>query len=175
MSPLSSAASSSSSTNGYQKFRPLAGQPEASGGGDRDEIQVGSERWRLEIEGPFRRLDPNPDAFELARLALCAVTIVPLRLLLIGTFIPSYYVFALCFMTLAPDTMWAQAVNIFCIRMASRFVLLLLGFWRIDARGLEENAGRREEPRVFVSNHVGYIEILYFLYALGPSFVMKRT
>lgn len=137
--------------------------------------EVGSEQWRRQVEEPFRRLDPNPDAFELARLALCAVTIVPLRVVLIGAFLPSYYAFALCFMTLAPDTMWAQAVSIFCIRMASRFLLLLLGYWKVDVKGLEENAGRKEEPRVFVSNHIGYVEILHFLYALGPSFVMKRT
>lgn len=137
--------------------------------------EVGSESWKAQVEGPFRRLDPNPDAMEMARLALCAVTIVPLRVVLIGLFLPSYYIFALCFMTLAPDTMWAQAFSIFCIRMASRFLLLLLGYWKVDVKGLEENAGCKDEPRVFVSNHVGYVEILHFLYALGPSFVMKRT
>lgn len=159
--------SASSSQNGGRQ------RSDASAAGEIH--QVGSEEWRRQVEGPFRRLDPNPDAFELARLALCAVTIVPLRIVLIGLFLPSYYICALCFMTLAPDTMWAQAVSIFCIRMASRFLLLLLGYWKMDVKGLEENAGRKEEPRVFVSNHVGYVEILYFLYALGPSFVMKRT
>lgn len=138
-------------------------------------VEVGSERWKRDIEGPFRRLDPNPDAFELVRLALCAVTIVPIRVLLIGAFLPSYYVWAFSFMHLAPDKPWAHAVSIFCIRMASWFLLFLLGYWRVDVKGLEENAGRKEEPRVFVSNHVGYVEILYFLWQLGPSFVMKRT
>lgn len=127
------------------------------------------------MEGPFRRLDPNPDAFELARLALCAVTIVPLRVVLIAAFIPTYYICAFCFMTLAPDTMWAQAVSIYGIRMASRILLLLLGYWKVDVKGLEENTGCKQEPRVFVSNHVGYVEILHFMHALGPSFVMKRT
>lgn len=160
-------ASSSENGGGGGRIRSRGEQTEMH--------EVGSERWKREIEGPFRRLDPNPDAYELSRLALCAVTIVPLRVVLIGAFLPTYYICALCFLTLAPDTMWAQAVSIYCIRMASRFLLLLLGYWKVDVKGLEENAGRKEEPRVFVSNHVGYVEILHFLYALGPSFVMKRT
>eukprot|EP00903_Cladosiphon_okamuranus_P008445 g8114.t1 len=159
-------ASTSSNLNSEDRGGPRRG---------RELREVGSEQWRRQIEGPFRRLDPNPDAFELARLALCALTIVPLRTLLIGVFLPSYYICSLSFISLAPDTMWAQAVSIFFIRMASRFLLLLLGFWKVDVRGLEENAGRKDEPRVFVSNHIGYAEILYFLYALGPSFVMKQT
>lgn len=139
------------------------------------EVEVGSERWKRDIEGPFRRLDPNPDAFELARLALCAVTIIPIRIVLIGTFLPTYYVWAFCFMHLAPDEPWAHAVSIYCIRMASWFLLILLGYWKVDVKGLKENAGHKDEPRLFVSNHVGYTEILYFLWQLGPSFVMKRT
>lgn len=136
---------------------------------------MGSERWKRDIEGPFRRLDPNPDAFELARLALCAVTIIPVRLVLIAAFVPTYYVCALCFMHLTPSRPWSHAVSILAIRMASRFLLFLMGYWKVDVKGMRENAGRKEEPRLFVSNHVGYVEILYFLWQLGPSFVMKRT
>lgn len=136
---------------------------------------VGSERWKREVEGPFRRLDPNPDTLELARLALCAVTIVPVRVVLIAMFVPTYYVLARIFLALAPDRPWAQAVNIYCVRMACWLLLRLMGFWKIDVTGLKENAGRKEEPRVFVSNHISYVEILYFLAELGPSFVMKRT
>lgn len=142
---------------------------------DGDENAVGSGCWKERIEGPFRRLDPNPDALELARLALCAVTLVPIRVLLIVTFVPMYYVVARTFLAAAPDRPWAQAVNIYAVRMASWLLLRMLGFWRIDVTGRAENAGTKEEPRVFVSNHISFVEILYFLAELGPSFVMKRT
>ncbi|CAM9568379.1 unnamed protein product, partial [Hapterophycus canaliculatus] len=131
-----------------------------------------SERWRREVEGPFRRLDPNPDTLELLRLALCAVTIIPVRVVLCSTFLIIYYVLAISFMTLAPNTRWAHEANVYVCRMASRFLLLLLGYWKVDVKGMKENAGRREDPRVFVANHISYIEVLYFLYHLGPSFVM---
>ena len=136
---------------------------------------MGSGCWKERIEGPYCRLDPNPSALELARLALCAVTLVPIRVCLIVTLIPSYYVVARTFLAVAPDTLWAQAVNIYFVRMASWLLLRLMGFWRIDVTGRAENAGSQEEPRVFVSNHISFVEILYFLAELGPSFVMKRT
>lgn len=142
---------------------------------DGDENAVGSGCWKERIEGPYCRLDPNPSALELARLALCAVTLVPIRVCLILTLIPSYYVVARTFLAVAPDTPWAQAVNIYFVRTASWLLLRLMGFWRIDVTGRAENAGIQEEPRVFVSNHISYVEILYFLAELGPSFVMKRT
>lgn len=142
---------------------------------DQTKYAVGSTGWRRKVEGPYCRLDPNPDAFELARLALCAVTIVPIRIFLILSFVPTYYIMARLFLALAPDKPWAQAVNIFCIRKASWVLLRLMGFWRIEAKGQQRNSGKRGEPRVFVSNHISYFEILYFLAELGPSFVMKRT
>lgn len=142
---------------------------------DGDENVVGSRCWKERIEGPYCRLDPNPSTLELARLALCAVTLVPIRVLLIVTFVPSYYIVARTFLAVAPDRPWAQAVNIYFVRMASWLLLRLMGFWRIDVTGRAENAGTPEEPRVFVSNHISFVEILYFLAELGPSFVMKRT
>ncbi|CAM9941668.1 unnamed protein product [Scytosiphon promiscuus] len=148
--------------------------PPSAAEGD-EQCAVGSDRWRREVEGPFRRLDPNPDTLELLRLAVCAVTIIPVRVVLCSTFLVAYYVLAISFMTLSPNTRWAHEANVFFCRMASRLLLLLLGYWRVNVKGMEENAGRRADPRVFVANHISYIEVLYFLYQLGPSFVMKRT
>ncbi|CAM9686284.1 unnamed protein product [Ectocarpus sp. 6 AP-2014] len=159
----------------YQQQPPASAKTPVTAPSPAQQQPVGSELWKRDIEGPFRRLDPNPDAFELARLALCAITIVPLRVVLIAVFLSSYYVLALSFMTVAPDRPWAHAISIFCVRWASRFLLLLLGYWTVDVKGMEENAGRRGEPRVFVSNHISFIEVLVFLHQLGPSFVMKRT
>ncbi|CBJ31348.1 conserved unknown protein [Ectocarpus siliculosus] len=159
----------------YQQQPPASAKTPVTAPPPAQQQPVGSELWKRDIEGPFRRLDPNPDAFELARLALCAITIVPLRVVLIAVFLSSYYVLALSFMTVAPDRPWAHAISIFCVRWASRFLLLLLGYWTVDVKGMEENAGRRGEPRVFVSNHISFIEVLVFLHQLGPSFVMKRT
>lgn len=139
------------------------------------EPAVGSERWKRVAQGPYQRLDRNPDALELARLALCALTIVPVRMILIALFLSLYYIIARCFLALAPDRPWAQDVNILFVRWSSWLLLRLLGFWRVDVKGLRENAGRKREPRIFVSNHISYVEILYFLAELGPSFVMKRT
>ena len=135
---------------------------------------VGSDTWKREVEGPYRRLDANPDALELARLVFCAVTIVPIRAILIVLFLISYYTTARCFLAVAPDRPWAHAVNIYMVRMGSWYLLWLIGC-TVEVKGLRENAGRRGEPRVFVSNHISYLEILYFLAELGPSFVMKRT
>lgn len=135
---------------------------------------VGSETWNRLVEGPYCRLDANPDAFELARLALCAVTLVPIRAILITLFVPSYYILARVFLAVAPDKPWAHAVNIWMVRMGSWILLWLMGC-TVEVKGLKENANRRGEPRVFVSNHISYVEILYFLAELGPSFVMKRT
>lgn len=140
---------------------------------DEDEA-VGSQSWRHNVEGPFRRLDPNPGRLGLARLALCAVTIVPVRVLLIAIMVPSYYIMARSWLALAPDRPWAHTVGVYALRMACRLLLLLMGFWNIEVLG-RENVGEGDEPRVFVSNHISYIEILFFLAELGPSFVMKRT
>lgn len=153
----------------------LSPRLESSCGVEQIDDAVGSARWRKDIEGPFRRLDPNPDTFELVRWVLCAVTIVPIRVILIAILMPTYYVLARCFLALAPDKPWAHSVNIYCIRAACWLLLAFMGFWKVDVKGREKNAGRRGDPRVFVSNHVSYVEILYFLAELGPSFVMKRT
>lgn len=134
----------------------------------------GSRRWRHDVEGPYRRLDPNPGRLELTRLALCALTLVPLRVLLIALLVSSYYVMSGCWLALTPDRPWAHSVSIYALRMASRLLLLIMGFWHVQVSG-RENMGRSDEPRVFVSNHVSYVEIMFFAAVMGPSFVMKRT
>lgn len=153
--------------------QPTAAAVDTSKKNDEDEA-VGSQSWRRNVEGPFRRLDRNPGHLELARLALCAVTIVPLRVLLIAIMVPSYYIIARSWLALAPDRPWAHAVGMYVLRIACRLLLLLMGYWKIEVLG-RENVGEGDEPRVFVSNHISYIEILFFLAELGPSFVMKRT
>lgn len=127
------------------------------------------------MEGPYRRLDPNPSKLDLVRLALCTVTIVPIRIILIAIAVPGYYILARCFLAIAPERPWTHAVNIYFVRMASWLLLRLMGFWRVEVKGLTENAGQRGDPRVFVANHISYVEIIYLLAELGPSFVMKRT
>ncbi|CAM9431863.1 unnamed protein product [Discosporangium mesarthrocarpum] len=135
---------------------------------------VGSSRWKEEVEGPFRRVDNNPDSCEIARLAICVLTLVPIRLVILLVVLISYYIFATCWLALVPDREWAKRIVIWLTRRSSRFILLVMGFWHIEVTG-RENAGQEREPRVFVSNHVSYVEILFFLSELGASFVMKRT
>lgn len=108
------------------------------------------------------------------RLALCAVTIVPVRMLLIAILVPLYYMTARTWLALTPDRPWSHSVSIYVLRKASWLLLLIMGYWKVGVFG-RENMGRREEPRVFISNHISYVEILFFLAELGPSFVMKRT
>lgn len=153
---------------------PTAARVQTASVAHDDNEPVGSQRWQRNVEGPYRRFDPNPGWPELVRLALCAVTIVPARVLLIALLVPFYYMMARSWLALTPDRPWSHSVSIYALRKASRLLLLIMGYWRVDISG-RENMGSQEEPRVFVSNHISYVEILFFLAELGPSFVMKRT
>lgn len=135
---------------------------------------VGSPSWRREVEGPYRRMEKNPGRLELLRLAICAFTIVPLRLLLIIVLVFLYCTMASLWLLVTPNRPWAHTVSIFFLRKATRLLLLVMGYWHVRVEG-RENIDSSSEPRVFVANHISYIEILFFLAELGPSFVMKRT
>ncbi|CAM9179614.1 unnamed protein product [Choristocarpus tenellus] len=102
------------------------------------------------------------------------LTLVPLRLLLLVIIVLPYYILAISWLTMTPDRPWAHRVSICALRLASRLVLFAMGFWRIQVSG-KEYVGRKGDPRVFVSNHISYVEILYFMAEFGASFVMKRT
>jgi len=55
------------------------------------------------------------------------------------------------------------------VRVGARLVLFIFGFFTISCRG-------KRDPRVsiLVSNHVGFLEILWFIWRDSPAFVMKK-
>lgn len=59
--------------------------------------------------------------------------------------------------------------SLWFVRLGARLLLFTFGFYSIAKRGKKD-----KRVKLLVSNHVGFLEILWFIYHDCPAFVMKR-
>lgn len=124
-------------------------------------------------DAPFQRIDHNPVGWTRCKIALGAVTLAPIRVAFLVPFIASYT----AALTVASVLNVPRAILAPATQLVARVVLLALGFWTIEEVNRPTPTQLRTmQPRLVVSNHVSYLEILYFMATpLCPAFVMKAT
>ena len=142
---------------------------------------------------PFLRTDQyghmgrrQQSAWEYARLAVCSITVVPLKL--IGALMCLTTFYTICRLSAyLPSQQRAEFVP-FCGKLACRACLFCLGFihihWvRADAQNQGDtqsfSAARRVSPEspavAIVSNHCGWSDILVHMARSFPSFVARSA
>mmetsp|Transcript_51176 Transcript_51176/g.153751 ORF Transcript_51176/g.153751 Transcript_51176/m.153751 type:complete len:410 (-) Transcript_51176:369-1598(-) len=122
-------------------------------------------------KGPFERLDSNPGIAEFAKMLLLGATLLPLRLVAAFAIIFSYYIFSMSYVALNPDKKYSRGTLRGLTRFASRSLLFVCGFHRIEVFGEET---LREHTMMIVSNHISFWEILYFMSSpCCPAFAFK--
>ena len=138
----------------------------------------GVDRSRTE---PFERADRNIDSvWMVAKTAACLLALVPLRLAIIALALALaavlYMVTRVCVLCEGCDRprciLVRHAVRV-ALRGTARFMLVGFGFWPgcIRVRGQAEPSSRCP---VIVSNHVSYLEVLFFMTQRSmPAFVMN--
>ena len=123
-------------------------------------------------EAFFRPEATNPGVYELTKLFIGLVTLVPLRVVLIVLLILPYYLVArlvVCF----PPTHFGKSFLEHMTRGVSRTVLFLCGFHWLHVRGAPEEDSTRVP--IIVSNHVSFVEVLFFMSMHHPpAFVFKQ-
>jgi len=121
----------------------------------------------------FSRLDENPGLVEKVKFFVGLVTIAPVRLILLLIVVVTYFLLAKIMLAFAP--LQSNPPVRLWTRVASRSALFLLGFLWISVND-EHKAKGRKSPAIIVSNHISFIEILFFLSQEEiPAFVMKKT
>lgn len=129
-------------------------------------------------DNPFTNQTPRPGCAEWAKMILLLpLAIVRVMLILVFLLLATPFAcMALCGYDPGPDpalpntlSCWRKAL-FFPIRLATRGVLLCLGFWWISEKG--ERVPATEAP-LLLPNHLGVVEPLYLMCRYGVSHVAK--
>ncbi|XP_068639687.1 lysophospholipid acyltransferase LPEAT1-like isoform X1 [Aristolochia californica] len=130
---------------------------------------------------------------EKVLLVLALVTLLPIRLITGFAILLCYYLICLfCTLFSAPNREdeqedyahmvgWRRTAIVQCGRFLSRALLFTLGFYwiSVEDRGsnneLNSFSEESERPGAIISNHISYLDILYHMSSLFPSFVAKRS
>ncbi|MED6197389.1 Lysophospholipid acyltransferase lpeat1 [Stylosanthes scabra] len=140
-------------------------------------------------------------AKEKLLLGFALVTLLPIRVVLAMTVLVFYYAICrVCTLFSSPNRDneqehyahmggWRRAVIVRSGRALSRFMLFIFGFYWIpeshipvhhDTDGDTKNGDKTQpeevgRPGVVISNHISYLDILYQMSSVFPSFVAKRS
>jgi lysophosphatidylcholine acyltransferase/lyso-PAF acetyltransferase len=134
------------------------------------------------VRNPFARRDRSPNLVSYVRLTLGVLLFLPVRLLLsVGTLLLAWLLIFLATLGVSraslgtrPLPRWRRRLVFGVLRLFSRFLLFVFGFWHLCEYG---DLGSRHDLSgscIIVSNHVSFFDILYFIYAFAPAFVAKR-
>ncbi|XP_042506424.1 lysophospholipid acyltransferase LPEAT2-like isoform X2 [Macadamia integrifolia] len=125
---------------------------------------------------PFRNNTPNIEGlYEWLKILVC-IPIVILRLILFGLCIAVGYVATKCALQgwkdkQNPMPRWRCRI-MWITRMCSRCILFSFGYHWIKRIG---RPAPRETAPIVVSNHVSYIEPIFFFYELSPTIVSSES
>jgi len=151
----------------------------------------GEFRGGLSERSPFERLDPNPDALEIAKMVALGLTLLPLRVAVIVALSLAYFAIASMYVLMNPPRtrVGLEGPMRTLTRVGARVVLFVAGFHRLrvygdagicyprrNRRGGCDGADRNDSaaPVIMVSNHVSVWEVLYFMSSPHcPSFAFK--
>ncbi|KAF6001154.1 Lysophosphatidylcholine acyltransferase [Cyanidiococcus yangmingshanensis] len=134
------------------------------------------------VRNPFARRDRTPSLGGYLRLTIGVVLLLPIRLLLsVGTLILAWFLVFLATLGIPraslaarPLSRWRRRIVFGVLRLFSRFLLYVFGFWRIREYGDLGSRRNLSGSCIIVSNHVSFFDILYFIYAFAPAFVAKK-
>lgn len=122
-------------------------------------------------KGPFERLDPNPGAYEYAKMLLLGATLLPVRLLLASTVLVLFYIICMSYVVLNPGKKYSRGTLRGLTRLVSRSILFICGFYRIEVFGEDT---LRDDTMIIISNHISFWEVLYFMSSpCCPAFAFK--
>eukprot|EP01122_Echinamoeba_exundans_P000752 TRINITY_DN10689_c0_g1_i1.p1 TRINITY_DN10689_c0_g1~~TRINITY_DN10689_c0_g1_i1.p1 ORF type:complete len:344 (+),score=35.74 TRINITY_DN10689_c0_g1_i1:37-1068(+) len=125
---------------------------------------------------PFVHPKPTLNPWILLVLDIIGIPLVPIRLvamLLLHVFYWSIVKIATLGLTPSdleqPLPSWRRAVVSLTGQLMGRLGFLVMGFWVIEEQGTPD-----PRAKTIVSNHITFLDVLYFMKVLVPSFVAKE-